>query len=218
MIKRAFKRMYEVAALLALLHVVAAAAVIGALISSDRLNQEKAQQMVKVMRGELPVEPPPPEPEPEPEPVKDVNQARLSRVSHEIHRREAERVKTELEQKLGLVNSVMQRVTAERLAFQREREAFNERQDKITEDRTDEGFLKQVQLLESLSPKAAVQHLMAFGDSDEAARLLYAMEPRSAKKIIEAAKDGKTLARMQEIMQRMRDVAPADETNEEPGA
>ena len=45
-------------------------------------------------------------------------------------------------------------------------------------------------------------------DPDEAARILLEMEARRAKKIVEVAKRGDQLRRMQRILERVRAVAP----------
>lgn len=132
-----------------------------------------------------------------------------SEVEAEIAYREGERVKAELAQRLALNNSILLKVESEREAFKRDQETVAQRSKATTEQQKDQGFEAQVKLFDSLSPKVAVQHLVGITDPDEAARLLVALDPDKARKIIESAKKGDELKRMQTILQRVREVAPA---------
>ena len=53
-----------------------------------------------------------------------------------------------------------------------------------------------------------MQHLLALPEPDDAAKLLLEMNTRKAKKIVEAAKSGGQLTKMQNILRRVRQVAP----------
>lgn len=126
----------------------------------------------------------------------------------EILRLEAERIKAELEQRLTLNNSIMLRVTTQREAFQRDRDQAREEAQASLQRRQEEGFEKKVAILEALSPRVAVEHLLSLPDIDEAAFILLQMDTRKARKIVEAARTGQQLQKMQAILQRLRDVAP----------
>ena len=132
-----------------------------------------------------------------------------SQMDEEITRREAQRIRAELDQRVATVNQVLMRVTLEREAFERQVEAEAQRKQEVTASQGQEGFKKELEYFESLSPKVAVQHLLAKPDADEAARILLEMETRKGKKIIEAAKRGNQMERMKVILQRLREVAPA---------
>ncbi len=123
-------------------------------------------------------------------------------------RLEAERIKAELDQRLALNNSIMLRVTAEKESLQRQREEAVKREQAVAAERASEGFQKQIAIYEGLAPKVAVQHLLSLNDPEQAAKILMEMETRKAKKIVEAAKRGDQLARMQAILERVREVAP----------
>lgn len=126
----------------------------------------------------------------------------------DIIRLESERVKAELDQRLALNNSILLKVASEREAFQRERQAIVDREKAGKPDDRGEGFAKQVAIFETLTPKVAIEHLLAMTDPDDAARILVALEPRKAKAVIEAAKREDQSRQMKEILRRVRAVAP----------
>jgi len=221
------KRFYDAAALFALLNLIGVAGLATLLTIKGALNTEKLRQMVVLLRGapapraavlpaggravaapvEAPVRPAGAETTPH------------SPMDLEIVRRESERIKTELEQRLALNNSILLRVTAERENFKREREQAAAAQEAAARQRREEGFKKQVGIYEALAPKVAVEHLLAIAEPDEAATILVEMDSRKAKAIVEAAKRTDQKERMKVILQRVRGVAPrrsADLGDEEP--
>lgn len=135
--------------------------------------------------------------------------AHVGTLSTEILRREAERVKGELDQQLALNHSIMLRITEEREAFRREREREAARRAEEKEELESSGFEKQRTLFNELSPKVAVQHLLAISDPLEAARLLASLDTRKAKRIIESAKSQEEQQKMQRVLQKLSEVSPA---------
>ena len=122
--------------------------------------------------------------------------------------REAERIRVELEQQLALVHSMMLRVTTAREAFAKETQEQADRDEVTSNANEQEGYKKQIEIYEALSPKVAVEHLLSMADPAEAAGILVEMETRKAKKIVESAKRGKQLAQMKAILRRVREVSP----------
>lgn len=210
-----FRRAYDAVALFALLNMLALGALAAILVMSGAVNAEKAQRVVAVMRGD---EPPPTEaavPEQPAKAVMDTGGAETGRDvvaeserDAEILRRESERIKAELDQRLALNNRILLRVMTEREGFQKERGQAKEQQQASHDQRHEEGFKKQIAIYESLAPKIAVEHLLAMSDPDEAAKILLEIQTRKAKKIVEAAKRGDQMKKMKTILQRVREVAP----------
>jgi len=126
----------------------------------------------------------------------------------EVLRLEAERIKTELDQRLALNNSIMLRVMTEREAFRRERQAAALREQAAAAARDEAGFRKQIAIYQGLPAKLALQHLLDLNDPDEAARILLELDTPQAKKIVESAKRGEDMVKIEEILRRVRDVAP----------
>jgi len=207
-----FRRAYDGAALFALLNMVALVCVVGYLAATGAVDGEKVRRAAIALRGET---------APIPEPPAGDGNALLavakpdmatgieSEVDLEIAHRESERIKTELDQRLALNNSILLKVRTEREAYRRERDAAAKQEQAFADVQREDGFRKQVAIMEALSPKVAIQHLLAISDPTEAAGILMTMETGKAKKIVEAAKRGEDLNRMKLILQRVRETAPS---------
>lgn len=217
------RRVYGAAALFAVLNVLALLGLGAYGFSTGAVNGEKLRDIGRVLRGEPALAVPAPS-KTAVEPARPIDSAKptLEEESDErleMAHREAERIRTELEQRLALSNSVLLKLREEREAFRKERETAAARDQAVADLEKQEGFQRQVSLIESLAPKVAVQHLLAMPDPDDAARTLSAMPTGRAKKIVEAAKRGAELEQMKAILRLMRDAVPtavADLGGDEP--
>lgn len=219
----AVRRVYDGVALFALLNVAVVGGMTVYLVGSGALDARKIQRIASVMRGEeRPVQG-----EAETAPVEAGAEASSTEAAPaavidtqlelEIVRREAERTREELRQRLALSNSILLRITAERENFRREREAAAQMARAQRRELETEGFEKQIAILGGVKAKTAVEHLLSLGDPDEAARILLAMDTRKAKKIVEAAKRPDQMEQMKSILRCLRDVAPDRATDLVPG-
>lgn len=213
------RRVFEAVGLFSFLNLLALVGLLALARNSGALSDEKVRRITEIMREPASAAVAAVEAETTPETDEENDEPKTpelavqSETDKEILRREADRIKAELEQRLALNHSILLRVTAERERFARLREEEAKAAKIREEQRVAEGFRKQVDLFEALAPKIAVQHLMAIEDPDEAARLLVEMDTRKAKKIVEAAKSGPVMAKMQVTLRRLREVAP-DRSNE----
>lgn len=209
------RKAYDIAATLALLNLLGLAGLVGALVATGRLDRERGIQLVQVLRGETPMADVPPtmpattQAELENPEVAPLPTGAAPSETAEVLRREAERLRTELDQRLALSNRILLRVSMERETLQREQAEAARRQQETEAEADTTGFRKQVEIFEGLSSKIAIDYLLNVGDPDDAARLLVAMDPRKSRKIVEAAKAEPQKAAMQQILQRVREVAPA---------
>ena len=208
------KRAYDGVALFAVLHLALLGGLIVAVFASGALDRDKALRLVAVFRGEWPT------PD-EDSSGQDAHSSAetladeaaetttvTSQTDLDIMHREAERIRVELEQQLALVHSMMLRVTTAREAFAKETQEQADRDEVTSNANEQEGYKKQIEIYEALSPKVAVEHLLSMADPAEAAGILVEMETRKAKKIVESAKRGKQLAQMKAILRRVREVSP----------
>jgi hypothetical protein len=209
------RQAYDAAALFALLNMVALAALGLYMVGGGGVDAQKARRIAAVLRGEVPApvamaavgeKPEEDEAEGEVAPVRDA--LAESQMNQEILRREGERIKAELDQRLALNNSILLRVVEKRETFRAEQEEAARQREASRAEQHREGFRKQIAIYESLAPKTAVEHLLALPDPDEAARILLEIQTRQARKIVEAAKRGNQLTKMRAILQRVREVAP----------
>ncbi|UCC28935.1 MAG: hypothetical protein JSU86_12115 [Phycisphaerales bacterium] len=210
-----FRRAYDTVALFALLNMLALGGLGVYLVASGALDTEKARRIGAVLRGE---DLPEAQAQISEEPVAAETDTAgsgsggdvvaQSQMEMEILRREGERIKAELDQRLALNNSILLRVMTERERFQQERDKVARQQKTALDMRREEGFKKQIAIYESLAPKVAVQHLLAMSEPDDAAKILLEIQTRKAKKIVEAAKRGDQMEKMKAILKRVREVAP----------
>ncbi len=207
------RRAYDSVALVAILNVVGVSAVVGLLINSGALTWPRVREMIRVVRGEGVVidadEATIVEPDPDGGATeRKVVRATVTPTDVEALRLEAERIKTELDQRLALNTSIMLRVMTEREAFKKEQLAATKRQQAAATKRGETGFRKQIAIYEGLPPKLAVRHLIDLNDPNEAARVLLELDTSQAKKIVESARRGQDMVKMEEILRRLRDVSP----------
>lgn len=217
------KKLYHVVALVALLGVVPLAATAAILATSGRLTGQKLEQIAAVLREDGTDEATDAEDQPaeaaEPAESSVAAEPELDpRTEAELLHREAQRVRTELDQRLAMVNRVLLDVQQQRKEFEEQQQMAARALQQREESMTTEGFQKQLEYLMSLSPKVALDHLLAAPDPADAARMLVAMDTRQGKKIIESARTGDQQEQMRVIMQKMREVAPdrVDDLEETP--
>ena len=213
------RRTYDGVALFALLNTIALVGLLAYIAGAGVVDGEKLRRIVTVMRGE------------EAELIEVTEVSQLLAEAHEpitravggdalaesqrdleILRREAERIRAELDQRLALNNSILLKVMTERERFRQEQQLAEAFEEESAEQRRQDGFKKQVAIYDSLSPKIALQHLLAIQDPQDAAEILLAMNTRKAKSIIEAAKRNEELEKMKTILQRTRETAPQRST------
>lgn len=207
------RRTYDSVVLVALLNVIGLAAFVGFLVNSGAITGPKVRELIRVVRGEGVVIDAAEAMIIEPDPEQGTTESRVVRApvtptDVEALRLEAERIKTELDQRLALNNSIMLRVMTEREAFKREQLAASKMQKAAVAKRDEVGFRKQIAIYEGLPPKLAVQHLLDLNDPDEAARILLELDTPQAKRIVESARRGEDMTKMEEILRRVRDVSP----------
>lgn len=209
-----FRKTFDAVALFALLNLLAIGGLIGYGVQGGWITPEKVQKVVEVIKGEdedAEVDAEDEAPidilaEMAPDSLQDV--LAESEMDKEVLRREGERIKAELDQRLALNNSILLRVTTEREKFAKEVQETTRKRRAAGKRRDSAGFKKQVAIYAALSPKIAAKHLLAMEDPSEASRLLQMMDTRKAKQIVESVKRGDDLERMRVILNRLRDTAP----------
>ncbi|MCH7814342.1 MAG: hypothetical protein IID40_10020 [Planctomycetes bacterium] len=203
------KKAYQIVALLALAHLLALGGVIGYLAGTGKLTGEHLQQMAEVLRGG------PQEAAAEPVDT-DVPDAPLSeskspvgtnRTTEEIGRYMADRRRAELDQQAATIRDYRLQVTREREAFRREVAEWEAQWQRRQDQEQSEGFKKDLEIFSALKAKDAMHYLLQ-NPVEEVARMLQQMDPRKAKKIIEAAKTQAARKKMSEVLQAMREISP----------
>lgn len=214
------KRTYDMVALFVLINVLGVGGLAGYLVSTGMVDGKMLRTMGMVLKGDelVPVDEGEKEATAPGDEVKKPHAVRRGDIDNagpqaqmeiELLQRESERVQVELDQRLNLINSILLRVKNEREAFKQERTKAEKADAAETEERRDVGFEKQIAILEAVSAKVAVKHLLGMNDPQGAAQVLMALDTDKAKKIVEAARRGDDLVQMQEILRHLRTAAPA---------
>lgn len=180
-------------------------------VQSGAMSLEKVRHFVAIMRDEIPI--PGSQADIEASSKADTEKAVAVRnplaeteVGKEILRREADRIKAELDQRLALNNTILLRVTAERERFRKEEaDAARLRKARSRKQHT-AGFKKQLAIFESLSPRVASEQLLSM-EVDEASRFVMAMQTSRVKKIIESVKGSQDRDKLKVILRRMREAS-----------
>ena len=212
------RRVYDMAALLALLNLIALGGLVVMLTTTGGVNGEKLRAIFAVLRGDNVAQAPKDHPSPT-DTTASTKQATGAAAAEtdpmaetaldaDLLRLESKRIQTELDQRLALNNSILLRVMTERERFHEEQKQKAEREEAGLEERRGEGFQKQLAIYQALTPKVALQNLLGLGEADDAARILLELDARKAKKIVESAKSPDDAKKMRTILQRVREVAP----------
>ena len=216
---------YRLMATFALLNLIALGGGIGYLVSSDRLDIERVRAIAEMLGGDEAAD------EEGEETLEEsgaqdagsdggvlaARSAEEARVAEEIAWRNAERYRTEIEQRLKFINAARLDVDRRREEFEhlKDQEHLAERERSAQQQQA--GYAKEIEIMSALSSKTALKQLMSMTDVD-AARILFELETRKTKKIFESAKTDVEVAKMITIRRLIRDMKPDAGQGKTPGA
>jgi len=213
----ALKRMYHLVAGVALLNLLVAGGVAAYLVANGTLTIERLRELAAVLRPEPASEGIAAESSAGDAAIGGASSANLpTPAQRELARLNLERVTRSAEDRLKYASHMM-------LDIERRREELEAQKLEVAAARAategeadDEAFQRDLEVIALLKPKVALDNLLA-REPDDAARLLQALESRTAKKIVEAAsKDPRKWAVIMQIQERMR--APLDDADAEEAA
>ena len=196
---------YNWVAAVALLHVLALGVGAGYLFGTGMVDPQRVRDAVTVLSGEVEESAESVKPEGEATAAQKVASRRLGAINDEIDRRNAERYRSQIEQRLKMVNAARLEVDRRREEIEKQAERDSEARKQRDERESGAGFAKEVEIIGSLSPKTALAQIMTMNDAD-AARLMFQLDTRKVKKIIEAAKTEATRAKITAIRRLIRDM------------
>lgn len=209
--KEALKRAYVWAATVALLNMLAMGGGVAYWFSRGG-NAQRVRQAWQVLSGEL--VPGERDDDPAEQAVQQqATAAALSpekqRVRDEIAWRNTERYRTQLEQRLKFINAERLEVDRRREEFERMQEQVRLARQKRAQRQAQAGYEKELEIVAALKPSAALEHLLTMDDG-EAARVLFQLDTRKAKKIVEAAKTEAQMSHMSTLLKLVRDIKRDD--------
>ncbi len=211
------KGLYHLLALVAIVHLLVLVGLAGYLLASGRLDRQRMDAVVDVLRGgRLPSTPVVARPaSPQTQPAPELSQTTIARnlEQDEIARRLFEQRRREIDDRLRLTQAIRLEVIRRQEELARRSEEFRRQ---MVEQFQQSGFQKELELLESVSGKKAKEVLIGKKES-EAVRLLTAMDVRTGKKIIEACKSPEEMAWVSRILDRVHNLRD-DQNGEPPGS
>lgn len=207
------KKTYRLAASLALWHLLAGGAFGAYWLGSGRLDLDRMRRIAAILAGKE---------EPMPMPAESSDPSRLlpvlaeskpaeRREDEELAWRTAERYRVEIEQRLKFINAERLDLTRQREELERLREQDRRREQEEIETVSGPGYEKELELVTTMAPKAALKHLLTLPDAD-AARVLFELETRKAKKIIESAKTAEESTKIEMVLRLMRELKPLEKS------
>ncbi len=218
------KKTYHAAAALALLNLLALAGGTWYFFTTGKLDAERVRGAAAVLRGDADVageetgeeltEATSPDAE---RIVRTDASPEQRRVEDEIAWRNAERYRTQIEQRLKLINTARLDVDRRREEFEKLKSLEREEREAQTQREAVAGYAKQVSVISALKPKAALGQLMTMSDAD-VARIFFELSTRKVKKIVEAAKSGTENAKITTVMNLLSDMKSANNIGEKPAA
>lgn len=219
----AMKTAYQWTAALALLHMIALAGGVAYLFGSGTVDAKRLREAVAMLRdadkeddgadkateqtGDAGAEAAP--------------AARLSpeqqRLADEVAWRNSERYRTQIDQRLKLINLARLDVERRREALERLREKDRKEREERARQESVAGYAKEVEIIAALKPKAALSQILSMTDGD-AAQTLFRLETRKVKRIIEAARTDAEKAKMTTVLRLIADLKSAPVAQGEKGS
>jgi flagellar motility protein MotE (MotC chaperone) len=106
-----------------------------------------------------------------------------------------------------------QQMARDRTALDAEKKALDAQKQQTAKLASDKGFQDSLALYNSMQGKQVKQIFMSMSD-DEIVQYLQAMEPRAASRIVKEFKSPQELARIQKVMEKMRQAQASTSTKE----
>jgi len=187
---------------LVLLHLLAMAGLLGYGLVTGRFNSENMKQYLATWKGETLV-PPPEELEvgvEEESPADAADRIAAMEIDAEMLSRELRRQIDTLRQMKFTVDTAQRGLTKDRGQFEAEQQAFTAKVDEAKLRQQDAGFQLALKTYSGLNAKYVKNDFMAMAD-EKMARLLSAMKPKVAKKILEKFKTPEEEQKRQRVMQ-----------------
>ncbi len=184
------KRLYHLLALLALANLFAVAGLVLFLVSTGRLNAERAEQIAEVLRGEYPerelADSGPVEPEAPPE----ASQTEIARsqARKEFINLVASRHIREMKDRRKLNNTIQLETRRLLEEIEATKQAFRDQHKQVIAAEEQAGFERQLTFLSKADPRKAMDLLKTQMKEPDVVRLLMEMDENRASKIVNACK------------------------------
>lgn len=211
-------KLYNLLAVLSLAALLSLGSLVGYLVAFGKLDRIKAQQIVKLIRGDIEI----PEEDQEaadqqsaasqpaatgaPSAEAIARQRRLAR----LHRAALDRAQRDLAARRELLDQVLADLITRQEQFQREKAEWVKRQEALRALARDEGFARELAYIAKLSPKLGKDHLLRTYRENpaDAVRILNALNPSVGQRILDQFRSPEELEVLHDLLDRLREANP----------
>ncbi len=211
-------KLYNLLAVLSMAALLSLGSLVGYLVAFGKLDRTKAQQIVKLIRGDLEI--------PETQEQDQTQQAATSQPAAagassaeaiaqqrrlaRLHRAALDRAQRDLAARRELLDQVLADLITRQEQFEREKDEWVKRQQALLAKARDEGFARELAYIAKLSPKLGKDHLMRTyrEDPTTAVRILNALSPSVGQRILDQFRSPEELQVLHDLLARLREANP----------
>ena len=208
-------KIFNLLAVISIATLLALGGMAGFLFGSGRLNQPRIEKIAAVLRCELDDDTDSPEAAPNTQPAEADHGAggrlsaeaiKFARYDDERRRAILERAEADVRAQRDLLNQALQDLVNSQESFERDKEEWQKRRKRLSQEQQDKGFLKELAYVKKLSAKQAKAHVLQTWKKHRAdvVRLFNALKPREGQRILDEFKSTEELQIIHELLEQLR--------------
>ncbi|HSW46291.1 MAG TPA: hypothetical protein VLM89_12045 [Phycisphaerae bacterium] len=184
------KKLYQGVALIALINLFAVCGLAGYLFASGRLDEERINQIARVLRGELnekaaaTTQPAASQPAPQESRIEIAD----LQAKRELYRLVGERLQNEISQRQSLNDSVQLEVLRRLEEIEKKNQRFEAEKKEFRQQSEQEGFTQALDMYSAMDPKLAKELLKTKEKDADVVQIMMSMDPNRRTKIVNACK------------------------------
>lgn len=208
-------KIFNLLAVISIATVLALGGMAGFLFGSGRLNQPRIEKIAAVLRGELDDDTDSPEAAATTQPAeaddgvggrRSAEAIKFARYDDERRRAILERAEADVRAQRDLLNQALQNLVNSQESLDRDKEEWQKRRKKLSQEQQDKGFLKELEYLKRLSASQAKMHVIQTWKKHraDAVRLFNALKPKDGQRILDEFETPEELQIMHELLEQLR--------------
>lgn len=217
-------KIFNLLAVVSIATLLALGGMAGFLFGSGRLTQPRIDKIAAVLRGELDADAAEPETAATTQTVdadggvrrrRSADAIKFARDSDERRTAILERAEADVRAQRDLLNQALQNLVNSQESFDRDKEQWQKRREKLSSEQQDEGFRKELAYVKKLSAKQAKMHIIETWKKHpaDAVRIFNALKPREGQRIFDEFKTPEEYRIMHELLEQLRNQDLSDPTS-----
>ncbi len=209
------RKLYHLLAILGIAGTLGGGALIGALFATGQLDAQRVDAIASILRGEAPAAPAsqpaasaPAQPEAAAVAMRAPSAEEIARQQREtqLRRLALERSTADLRAQQELLGQAMHELIVRGEQFDQKRTDWLAQREKLMDESRDSGFAREVELLSTLAPKQAKEHLVRTWRKNkaDAVRIMNALSTSKAKALLSQLKTPEETEVLHELMEQLR--------------